>query len=42
MALIKLENLCFEYEDSLALKDISLEINKVYYLSKLVLFGLVF
>lgn len=28
MALIKLENLCFEYEDSLALKDISLEINK--------------
>lgn len=28
MALIKLENLSFEYEDSLALKDISLEINK--------------
>lgn len=28
MALIKLENLSFEYEDSLSLKDISLEINK--------------
>jgi len=28
MALISLKNICFEYEDSIALKDITLEINK--------------